>query len=224
MAPDQARWPTSYYGEESGICCAFQALPPAPRKVGLVGLGAGTLTAYARTGDSFRIYEINPEVERLARYPFMYLSNCLGQVEIVLGDARLSLEREPSQRFDLLALDAFSSDAIPVHLLTKEAFAQYHRHLVPNGIIAVHVSNHYLDLVPVVINLAREFNYHIVAVDYDEDEERWWLYPSTWLLLSQSQQLLNTPAIRDSAYSLKTNAVRIPVWTDDFASLFQILK
>jgi hypothetical protein len=224
VAPDEARWPTSYYGEESGICCAFQALSPAPRKVGLVGLGTGTLTTYARTGDSFHIYEINPDVQRLARSPFTYLSNCLGQVEIALGDARLTLEREPSQHFDLLALDAFSSDAIPVHLLTKEAFSLYQRHLNPDGIIAVHVSNHYLDLVPVVLNLAREFNYRIVAIDYDEDEDRWWLYPSTWLLLSRNQQILNSPAIRDSAYSLKTNAVHIPIWTDDFASLFQILK
>jgi len=137
----QAAWPTTYYGEQSGIGLAVQALPPWPRRIGVVGLGAGTVAAYAQAGDYVRMYEINPEVKRLATTRFTYLSNCLGRVEVVLGDARLSLEREPPQEFDLLVLDAFSSDAIPVHLLTREAFGLYERHLRPGGMIAAHISN-----------------------------------------------------------------------------------
>ena len=126
----------------------------------------------------------------------------------------------------LLALDAFSSDAIPVHLLTKEAFEAYQRHLKPTGVIAVHVSNHHLDLEPVVLNLARHFHYQWAVVDYEEseNEDEWWVYSSTWILLTQNQEILNTPAISEAASAVKTNRANIPLWTDDFASLFQILK
>src|SRR5208283_1816496 len=124
------------------------------------------------------IYEINPEVKRLASSRFTYLQHCPGKVEVVPGDARLSMEREPPQHFDLLALDAFSGDAIPVHLLTKEAFDIYERHMNTNGVIAVHISNHYLDLEPVVVNLARQFHYKLAPIDYDENEDEWWLYGS----------------------------------------------
>jgi hypothetical protein len=222
--PAQAAWPTTYYGEESGVGLAMNALPSRPRRVGLVGLGTGTLTAYLRTGDYGHIYEINPQVERLASSRFTYLAHCPAKVEITFGDARLSLENEPPQNFDLLVLDAFSSDSIPVHLLTAESFALYQRHLNPDGIIAVHISNHYLDLEPVVVNLARYFGYQLKLIDYDEDEESWWLYSSTWILLSRSDALLNTPALREAAGKVKTMTPKLPLWTDDFASLYQILK
>src|SRR2546422_4110843 len=113
------------------------------------------------------MYEINPEVKRLATSRFTYLSNCLGRVEVVLGDARLSMEREEPQAFDLLVLDAFSSDAIPVHLLTREAFELYQRHLRSGGIIAVHISNHYLDLEPVVVNVAKHFGFKLALIDFE---------------------------------------------------------
>jgi hypothetical protein len=222
--PEQARWPTAYYGEESGIGLALQALPNTPRRLGLVGLGAGTLTTYSRPGDYVRVYEINPEVYRLATNRFNYLTECAGKVEVALGDARLSLEREPPQQFDLLALDAFSSDAIPVHLLTREAFELYQRHVKTNGVIAVHISNHYLDLEPVVANLAREFQYRMTLIDYNETEDEWWLYPSTWALLSHDETMLTLPELSFGARSVATNAPKVPLWTDDFASLFQILK
>ena len=133
--------------------------------------------------------------------------------------------REPPQHFDLLVLDAFSSDAIPVHLLTKEAFEVYGRHLNTNGVIAVHISNHYLDLEPVVVNLARHFGYKLAAIDYDDtdDEGEWWLYSSTWILLSRNESLINSPSIQAAAYTIKTKSTKVPLWTDDFASLFQIL-
>ena len=119
-------------------------------RVGVVGLGVGTLAAYAREGDEYEFFEINPEVPRLARKYFTYLADCRGKCDIVLGDARLSLERPSSEKFDLLALDAFSGDSIPTHLLTREALAVYLRRLAPGGLIAVHVTNRYLSLAPVV--------------------------------------------------------------------------
>ncbi len=125
---------------------------------------------------------------------------------------------------DLLVLDAFSSDAIPVHLLTREAFGLYERHLRPGGMIAAHISNQYLDLEPVVLKLGREFNYKTSIIDYDETEGDWWLYSCTWVLLTRNDEILNTPAIRWAATPPRTNWNTFPLWTDDCASLFQILK
>jgi len=222
--PVQATWPISYYGPESGIGLGVGALPARERRIGVVGLGTGTMAAFARAGDYLRFYEINPQVQAVATSWFSYLPKCPGNVEVAPGDARLTLEREPPQHFDLLVLDAFSSDAIPVHLLTKEAFEVYGRHLNTNGIIAVHISNHYLDLEPVVVNLARHFGYKLASIDFEENDEEWWFYGSTWILLSRSEQIINRPAIRDAASPVKTNSVKVPLWTDDFASLFQILR
>jgi hypothetical protein len=221
---EKAAWPTSYYAEQSGIGLAVNALPAGPRRIGVVGLGTATFTAYGRPGDYWRIYEINRDVKKVATSWFSYLNKCAGRTEVVLGDARLSMEQEPPQQFDLLALDAFSSDAIPVHLLTKEAFELYGRHLKTNGIIVVHISNHYLDLEPVVINLARQFNYHLALIDFDETEDEWWLYASTWIIMTRDDHILKSPAISEAAGTLKTTAGKVPLWTDDFASLFQILK
>ena len=164
--PMRAAWPTTYYVEKSGIGLAMNALPAGHRRIGLIGLGAGTLAAYGQAGDDFHFYEINPDVQRLASSRFTYLTNCPGKVEITLGDARLSLEQEPPQNFDLLVLDAFNSDAIPMHLLTEEAFTIYERHLKTNGLIAVHVSNRNLNLEPVVYNIAPQFHYHAITIAY----------------------------------------------------------
>jgi hypothetical protein len=222
--PVQATWPISYYGKDSGIGLGVGALPPGNRRIGVVGLGTGTMAAFGRAGDYLRFYEINPEVEAVATTWFSYLPKCLGNVEVAPGDARLTLEWEPPQHFDLLVLDAFSSDAIPVHLLTKEAFQTYERHLNTNAIIAVHISNHYLNLEPVVVNLARHFGYKLASIDFEENEEEWWLYGSTWILLSRSEQIMNRPDIRNAASTVNTNSIKVPLWTDDFASLFQILR
>jgi hypothetical protein len=222
--PAEALWPTAYYGEESGIGLAMQALPPNGVRIGLVGLGVGTLTAYTRPDDVVRIYEINPEVEKMARTRFTYLNRCAGRVDIVPGDARLSLEREPSQQFDLLALDAFNSDSIPVHLLTREAFEVYTRHLKTNGVLALHISNHYLDLEPVVAGLARSFNFQSARIEYDEMPDQWWLYPSTWVLLTHDPNLLVSLEVAVATSPASTNAPAVPLWTDDYASLFRILK
>jgi spermidine synthase len=222
--PVQAMLPVSYYGPESGIALGVNALPAGRRRIGVVGLGTGTMAAFARPGDYLRFYEINPQVQAVATTWFHYLPKCAGDVEVALGDARLSLENEPPQNFDLLVLDAFSSDAIPVHLLTREAFEVYQRHLNTNGVIAVHISNHYLDLEPVVVNLARHFGYKLASIDYEETDEEWWLYSSTWVLLSHNDRIMNSPTIRTVASTVNTNRTRVPLWTDDFASLFQILR
>ena len=222
--PAQAMSPVSYYGPESGIGLGVAALPSGPRRIGVVGLGTGTMAAFGRAGDYVRFYEINPQVQAVAASWFSYLPKCPGKVEVARGDARLSLEREPPQNLDLLVLDAFSGDAIPVHLLTKEAFDVYQRHLNTNAVVAVHISNHYLDLEPVVVNLARHFGYKLASIDYEESDDTWWLYSSTWVLLSRSERFINSPAIRSAASIVKTNNIKVPLWTDDFASLFQILR
>jgi tetratricopeptide (TPR) repeat protein len=220
----RAAWPTTYYSENSGVGLALHALPASNRRIGVIGLGVGTLAAYPRAGDYLHVYEINPEVEQLAASPFTYLARCQGKVEITLGDGRLSLERETPQNYDLLVLDAFNSDAIPVHLLTREAFAIYGRHLKTNGIIAVHISNRLLNLEPVVVNLARQFSYKAVVIDYDAPPDKPWILHSGWMLLSRSGEIIDSSAIRLAARPPQTNSVNIPLWTDDFASLFQILR
>jgi hypothetical protein len=221
---DRVAWPTTYYGADSGIGLALRATPGPGRRMGLVGLGAGTLTAYGLAGDYIRLYEINPDVVDLARTHFAFLKNCAATVEIAVGDARLSMEREEPQKFDLLALDAFSSDSIPVHLLTREAFQIYERHLKTNGILAVHISNHFLDLEPVVRELARTFHYRVGLIDYDDNEEEWWLYSSTWMLLSKDNAVFDFPPLRDACSSGRPNSPEIPLWTDDFTSVYRILK
>jgi SAM-dependent methyltransferase len=224
LAPAQADAPTLYYSENSGVGLALAALPPGGRRIGAVGLGVGTLAAYAQPGDDMRFYEINPEVSRLARSQFSYLAHCRGRVEVVQGDARLSLEREPPQGFDALVLDAFNSDAIPVHLLTAEAFEVYARQLKTNGILALHISNNYLDLEPVLANLARRFNYSAVAIDHAPTEGQWWLRPSRWVLLSRNEEVINAPAIHSVARPLNGGPDNAQCWTDDFSSLFQVLR
>jgi len=224
-SPERAATPVSYYGPGSGIWLGMNALPPGPRRIGVAGLGAGSMAVFARAGDYLRFYEINPQVEQVAAAWFTYLTNCPATVEIATGDARLSLEHEPPQNFDLLVLDAFNSDAVPVHLLTREAFAVYRRHLRPGGVIAINISNHHLNLKPVVANLARHFHCQWISIDYEETDEEWWLYSSTWALMSDDGKVINSPAVRNAASSPcdPVTPSPIPLWTDDFVSLFQIL-
>ncbi|MEW6303472.1 MAG: fused MFS/spermidine synthase, partial [Verrucomicrobiota bacterium] len=181
-----ARWPTSYYGEQTGIGLALRHFPRQEnRRIGLVGLGTGTLAVYGKTGDYLRIYDINPDVLEIARNPFTHLRDCLASHDVILGDARLSMEFEPPQQFDILALDAFSSDAIPVHLLTKESFELYLRHIKPDGVIAVHISNRLLNLEPVLLSLSKEFGLKYAMVEHSEEDEKWWMYSTTWVLLTR---------------------------------------
>ncbi len=227
--PEKSLLATTYYAESSGVGLAIQALPEGPRRLGLVGLGTGSLSTYGRKGDYLRIYEINPAVATLARSQFKYLDYCQADVELAMGDARLVMEREIAankpQRFDLLALDAFSSDAIPVHLLTKEAFELYLKQIKPGGVLAVHISNRYLDLKPVVEKLAAHYGLHVATIS-DDDSSDWWVYATTWMLVTANKDFLEKGRIREAAAkeepSKKTE--KLPLWTDDFASVYSIMK
>jgi SAM-dependent methyltransferase len=216
-------WPTTYYGLASGVGLAIlDARARGPVRVGIVGLGAGTLAAYGRRGDLFRFYDINPKVVELARTEFSFLRDSPARVEVQLGDARLSLEREPAQNFDVLALDAFSSDAIPVHLLTVEAFRAYLRQLRPGGVLAVHISNRYLDLVPVVQQAARQLSLELRQVDNEDDDDAG-VYRSDWLLLSTSPAAFEGPLLKETAQRIDGDP-RVRLWTDDYSDLYRILK
>ena len=222
LDPEKARKPVTYYSPDSGVGLALTSLPENARKVGVVGLGTGSLAAYGRPGDVIRYYDINPLVEDYARRYFSFLKDSPAQIEVVMGDARLSLEREAPQGYDLLAIDAFSSDSIPVHLLTREAFAVYFHHLRPGGILAVHVSNRYLNLHPVVKAAAEHFHRTTRVVDTDSDEATG-AYGSTWLLLTTDRAFFDQPAFQDNEdVSLLTGPAL--AWTDDFSNLFRILK
>ncbi|MBP7142259.1 MAG: fused MFS/spermidine synthase [Opitutaceae bacterium] len=227
--PVQSRWPTTYYGEASGVGLAIKHLrrPEGQRHIGLVGLGTGTLAVYGRKGDQFRIYEINPDVVAIARKHFTFLSECEAHVQVIAGDARLSMEVElkagTPQGFDLLVLDAFSSDSIPIHLLTREVMEVYLRHLREDGILAVHVSNRYLDLQPVVEKLA-ETSGLVTATINDDSVDSWWIYRTKWMLLARDSALLSAREIQDKALPRSEKTGAMAVWTDDHASLVQILR
>ena len=218
--PERRHDPIAYYAPVSGVGMAIKHLRKPSMRVGVVGLGAGTVAAYAESGDLFRIYEINPLVEKLAREEFTYLSDCRGTAEIILGDARLSLEREPAQQYDLLVVDAFSGDSIPAHLLTTQAIELYFRHLRPDGILALHISNAHLDLEPVVEKLGDALGRYVTLISSEEDEAEE-IYSSDWVLMTS--QPLTSPEILKAAGKLRSNP-RMRVWTDDYNNLFQILK
>jgi hypothetical protein len=223
--------PTSYYGPASGGGLAILNHPNRGKgmRIGILGLGVGTLAAYGQPGDVYRFYEINPDVIRLAegenKY-FSYLSNSQAKVEIVLGDARLSLEQELAagqpQNYDVLLLDVFSSDSIPLHLLDVEAFQVYQQELSPEGILAIHISNRHLDLVPVVWTLAKHFGLAKVLVNDPGDGVI--TYQSSWVLLARDASLLANPSIGSHAESMDGYVSQVRLWSDDYNNLFQILK
>ena len=216
------RNPTTYYGRKSGVGLALRFCCDRPKRVGVIGLGAGTLAAYGKPGDTFRFYEINPQVIEVANRWFTFLQQSPAKSEIVLGDARLSLESEPSQQFDVLAVDAFSGDAIPVHLLTKEAFAVYFRHLKPDGILAAHTSNTYLNLAPVVKLLAEDSDYATRMIASEEDPLMM-ISSSDWVLVTRNQRFLNVPETFVGSQTIDVPA-QLRLWTDEYNNLFEILR
>jgi SAM-dependent methyltransferase len=216
------RNPTTYYGRRSGVGLALRFCCDGPKRVGVIGLGAGTLAAYGKPGDSFRFYEINPQVIAVANSWFTFLKQSPAKTEIILGDARLSLESEPSQQFDVLAVDAFSGDAIPVHLLTKEAFAVYFRHLKPGGILAIHTSNTYLKLAPVVKLLAEDADYATRLISSDEDVTMM-VSPADWVLVTRNEEFLNKPETFAGSENI-TVPPHLRLWTDDYNNLYEILR
>jgi hypothetical protein len=231
ISPEKREMPTTYFGDHSGIKVAILNHPKYRKglRVGVLGLGAGTLAAYGQPGDVYRFYEINPLVVDLAEGKggyFSFLRDSNADVSIVLGDARISLENElvsgSPQNFDLLVLDTFSGDAIPVHLVTEEAFALYLQHLAPDGILAAHITNRYLDLKPVLWQLAKHLNLSMVVIDNRINSKT--EFSSRWILLSKDPSILQNPAILERAQSLDGYETSIRLWTDDYSNLFQILK
>ncbi|MGH9774330.1 MAG: fused MFS/spermidine synthase [Candidatus Acidiferrales bacterium] len=224
LSPSRRREPTTYYGPDSGIGVALRsAAEQGPLRVGVIGLGAGTLAAYGRAGDRYTFYEINPLVVQIANQEFTFLRDSPAQINIEPGDARLSLEREPPQGFDVLAVDAFSGDAIPVHLLTREAFELYFRELKPSGVLAVHISNKFLDLEPVVKAAAASLGKEAALVNTDVTKTGSGIYAAAWILVASRPVFVAQP-ILEKAGSAIPPSPREQLWTDNYSSLFRVLR
>ena len=194
-------------------------------KVGVIGLGIGTIAVYCNRGDVYRFYEINSEVETLARDYFSYLSNARGKVEVILGDGRISLERELRETgplgYDVLVVDAFSGDAIPAHLLTREAFELYWKHIRPDGVLALHISNRHINLKPVARGLARILSKETILIKNRKNFKRG-IKKSTWVLLSSNPAFMKKAARYSKTWP--TDGPKEVIWTDDYSNLMQLLK
>ena len=215
--------PTTYYGHKTGVglaidlCCADR-----PRRIGVIGLGTGTIAAYGKPGDVIRFYDINPAVPPIAQRYFTYLRDSKATIEIVPGDARISMENEPPQNYDVIAIDAFSGDAIPVHLITSEALELYKRHIRPGGIIAFHVSNRFLRLQPVVKQLADHAGMQSVLIS-SADDNKIDVFSADWVLVTNSQAFLAHSELEDDKEDIVVPP-RLRRWTDDYNSLLPILR
>ena len=231
LGPGERDIPTVYYGPHSGVGLALLNHPRTASglRIGALGLGVGTIAAYGQPGDLYRFYEINPLVIQLAQGQagyFSYLKDTRAKVEVVPGDARLSLESELAAgrppAYDVLVVDVFSNDAIPVHLLDEQAFALYIQFLQPQGVLAVHITNGYLDLLPVIWGLADHFNLDRVVIEDSGDGH--YTSASTWVLLARDPAVLAVPAIANRARPMLGYSTSLRLWTDEYSNLFQILK
>ncbi len=234
------RTPTTYYALNSGVGLALQycclntdsgtngaaeggvGRTAGARNIGVIGLGAGTIAAYGRAGDHIRFYEINPAVPPIARNVFTYIRDSAAQVDIVQGDARTSLASEPPQHFDVLVVDAFSGDAIPIHLLTAEALALYRKHLNPSGILAFHISNRHVDLAPPIVLLAQSAGMEARRFDVN-DPSGPGEYISTWMLVTADPQFFDLPDIAPHAH-IPAPKPGLKLWTDDYSALLPVLR
>lgn len=233
IRPQRRHELTSYYGEGSGFYLGVLNHPKRrsgePMRFGVIGLGIGVIAGYGAKGDSIRFYELVPAVERIARENFTFLADSAAEVEVVLGDARLSLERElgrgDSGRFDILAVDAFSSDSIPRHLITREAFALYLAHLADDGVLCVQVSNRYLDLKPLVKSLADDAGLtSVLVISRPPKRNEIWRTDSTWVLMSRDPRAFDAPGWKDRFTPWPSDLPAMEPWTDDFGGLFSIVK
>jgi hypothetical protein len=227
VAPARRAELTTYYGPTSGVGLAIghhpERLAGRPIRVGVIGLGTGTLAGWSVAGDVVRFYELDPDVARLSAGDepvFTYLRDATGEVSVALGDGRLSLQREPPQRYDVLVIDAFSSDAIPTHLLTVEAFAVYLRHLAEGGVIAVHVTNRYVDLKPVVRGAARALSLH---AEHVPSFEKGMLWSSDWMLVARGRAFFQDEVVSAATLPRLAGAGEV-VWTDDWSNLLRVVR
>ena len=221
LKPERRSEPTTYYGPDSGVALAIKNINPENQSVGVIGLGTGTLAVWGKPGDTYHFYDINPQVIEIAQNEFTYLKDSKAGIEISLGDARLSLEREAPHNFDVLAVDAFSSDSIPVHLITREAMAVYLKHVKPGGAVVFHVTNRFLKLAPVVKQIADGLGlYSALIIDEAEETN---FSKTDWIIVTRDKALIESDAIAKKASEIdKIPGLRL--WTDDFNNLFQILK
>jgi len=226
QAAELRRVATTYYNRDGGIGRTIRTLQERSPSisVGVIGLGAGVLCAYGRPTDEFRLYEINPDVIRLAQTRFTFLADNPAHTQVILGDGRLSIEREPeSVQFDLLILDAFSGDAIPVHLLTSQCFDLYFKHLKPNGVIAVHISNYHLNLEPVMWRVVNRFDLHSALIWHHPEELKDGALPSKWVILSRTDDVISQPLIAQVSQPVR-GWLKVRLWTDEDTNLLRIFR
>ncbi len=221
LKPERRAEPTTYYGPDSGVAIALRNVNPENQRVGVIGLGTGTLAAWGKPGDTYRFYDINPQVIEVAQTEFTYLKDSKAKIETSLGDARLNLEREAPQNFDVLVVDAFSSDSIPAHLITVEAMAVYLKHVKPGGAVVFHVTNRFLKLAPVVKRIADSHGLHAALIIDDAEENNF--SKTDWVIVTRDQALIESDAIAKKASEFDA-IPGLRLWTDDFNNLFQILK
>lgn len=237
LHPEAHLWPTTYYGRDSGLGIAIESLrrlsnsnfPGTSLRIGVVGLGAGTTAMLARKGDYLRFYEINPDVQRLAKKHFTFIEDSEAKIDVVLGDARVMLEREVAtgqlMAFDVLAVDAFSSDAIPKHLLTHQAYQLYWKHLTPDGVLAFHITNRYVNLEPVVRSLVQGSDHQVISIVSPGEKRRVGTTFARWLIVTRNPDILAARRVRVAGTAWPSNDNRQQVhWTDDFASLWPVLS
>lgn len=225
FSPEGSHQPTTYYAADSGVGLALRFCcdtPVRPRRIGVIGLGTGTVAAYGHQGDQIRFYEINPQVEPIARNLFTYLRDSPAAITVVPGDARTSLASEPPQNFDVLAVDAFSGDAIPLHLLTTQALQLYLHHMAPRGILAFHVSNQYLDLAPELALLAQSANLTARNVITGSNQARG-EFRAEWILMTKDSSFFDREEIATLADPIYIKP-HLRLWTDDYSSLLPVLQ
>ena len=221
LKPSRHHEPTTYYGPDSGVVLAIKNTHQENQRVGVIGLGTGTLAVWGKPDDNYHFYDINPQVIEIAKTEFTYLRDSKAKIDISLGDARLSLEREAPHDFDVLVVDAFSSDSIPVHLITKEAMAVYLKHVKPNGAIVFHVTNRFLKLAPVVKQLADDLGLFTALI---VDEADGTVFSKTdWVIVTRNKALVENEAVAQKSSEIDV-IPGLRLWTDDFNNLFQILK
>lgn len=223
VSPEGGRTPTSYFGYTSGINRAIRAKgETGPIRIGILGLGAGVTATLARPEDTIHYYEINPLIFKIAQEQFDFWRECPADKQIFFGDGRLTLERMPNENLDFLAMDAFTSDAVPMHLLTREAFRIYSRHLKPDGVLAVNISNRYLDLEPPISAAAAEAGFSGILV-YDEGNAEPYYVGNTWVLMNRDPSFFNHPNFADGQISQLIPQPGAQPWTDDYSNILDIL-
>jgi SAM-dependent methyltransferase len=218
--PELRKQPISYFGPGSGIARALEFYEGRPRRVGIIGLGVGSFTAWGRPGDYFRVYELDPDVVKIAREQFWYLTDARAKVDVVTGDGRLSMERDPPQKFDLISVDAFSSGSIPIHLLTREALQVYRRHLAPGGVIVYNVTNRFVNLAPQLKLVAEAEGMKILLVEDSPEDSKY--SGTSYVLVTENEQLV---ADKRFAGAIDIEPIKgLETWTDSYNNLFKVVR